>query len=340
VLRGRFAEAVPLLNRAARLDPANFWVWWALGNCYDRLGPDARAESSYTVALTHRPDFDPAYHNRGLAHLRQRNFAEALADFDEVLRLRPGHARAHLHRATALQGLGRHAEAVADLTRALELGAPDTRIYFLRARSRQELGDAAGARRDRAEGLRREPTDEASWVTRGLARMAREPQAALADFERALQLNPDSPAALQNKAHVLAELLGRTAEALPALDRAVARYPEATPSRGGRAVLYARLGRRAEALRDADETLLRDTSPPRLYQVACVYALTSRQEPGDRPDAFRLLAAALRRGFGADLLENDRDLDPLRGEPEFRRLRDEARSRRHAALPGGQIAGQ
>jgi len=88
-------------------------------------------------------------------------------------------------------------------------------------------------------------------------------------------------------------------------------------------VLLARRGKRDEALRDARESLLRDTLPPNLYQVACIFALTSAADKGhpeDRREAFRLLFAALRTGFGLDLVDADRDLDPLRKDEEFKRL--------------------
>src|SRR5207302_698991 len=161
------------------------------------------------------------------------------------------------------------------------------------------LGDKDGAKADRAAGLRERPADELSWVARGLARLAADPPGALADFEEALMLNPRSQSALQNKAHVLGKL-GRTAEAVQALDAAVALYPDFVPARSGRGVLLARLGEREAALRDAREALRRDTKAATLYQAAGIYALTSQQQPDDRREAFRLLAAALRQGFGAD----------------------------------------
>jgi tetratricopeptide (TPR) repeat protein len=189
----------------------------------------------------------------------------------------------------------------------------------MRAIVRDRLGDKAGAAADRAAGLRERPTDDLSWVARGMARLATDLQAALADFEEALKLDPRSQSALQNKAHVLGKL-GRTEEAVKALDTAVALYPDFVPARSGRGVLLARLGQRDAALRDAREALRRDTKPTTLYQAAGVYALTSQQAPDDRREAFRLLAAALRQGFGFDLLAIDRDLDPVRADPEFNEL--------------------
>src|SRR5262249_32589298 len=62
------------------------------------------------------------------------------------------------------------------------------------------------------------------------------------------------------------------------------------------------------------------------YQVGCIYALTSKTHPEDKPEAFRLLFASLRTGFGLDMVDTDTDLDPLRSDPEFKRLVGSARA--------------
>jgi tetratricopeptide (TPR) repeat protein len=126
---------------------------------------------------------------------------------------------------------------------------------------------------------------------------------------------------LQNKAVVLSEHLGRAEDAIPVLDRVVALYPDFAPARVGRGVLLARLGRRQDAHRDAEESRSRDPSGDTTYRVACIYALTSKSDPSDRPRALRMLATAL--GQGATWLEmarTDPDLDALRDHAEFRNL--------------------
>ena len=170
-------------------------------------------------------------------------------------------------------------------------------------------------------------------TARGLVRQPRDPRAALADYDSALKLNPRYLTALQNKANVLAEDLGRTEEAVAALDTLLAFYPDYVPALAGRGVLHARLGRREAAHADAREALPRDTKPFNVYQVAGIYALTSRQNPDDRREALRLLESALSQGFGLDLLDKDRDLDAIRDQPEFRRLVEAARARRTKAAP-------
>jgi eukaryotic-like serine/threonine-protein kinase len=332
VAHGRFREAVPFLREATEQDPQHFWAWFELGNCHDNLVQDAEAVACYSASMGLRPKFPWSYFNRGLVYLRQQNLKQAAADFDQVIRLRPEVADAYINRALARQGLGDYARAIDDLTRALDLGALYTRVYFMRARVREKAGDGDGARRDWEEGLRQEPADEKSWVARGMARLAKDPEAARADFEKALELNPRSLAALQNIAHVHARL-DRTEEAVKVLNTAVRLHPDYLSARIDRGVLLARLGRREAAHKDAEEVLLRDNKPLTLYQAACVYALTSRTEATDRREAYRLLALALWKGYGLDRAEKDKDLEPVRNEPEFRKLVEGARAF-HATTTG------
>src|SRR5262249_6311559 len=162
------------------------------------------------------------YFHRGLTYLRQRDYPQAMQDFTKTLDLEPDNADAHINRALALHGLKRLPEAIEDLDKALDLNTRVTRIYFMRARFRDMAGDVAGAQKYREEGLKREPVDEQSWIARGVAKLGQDPAGALADFEKALEMNPQSLAALVNSAHVLGERLGKQEEALEALDRALA----------------------------------------------------------------------------------------------------------------------
>jgi serine/threonine protein kinase/Flp pilus assembly protein TadD len=325
---GRFRDALAHLETATDKEPRDFRAWFALALCHDRLGQDAEAVHRYTTALTLWPK--PhwlVYFNRGLAHLRRRQFDRAAADFDQAIQLRPEEAEPYINRALARQGQGKLTEAVADLTHALELGSVPTRVYFMRAILRQQAGDADGARRDREAGMRQEPKDELSWIARGVARVRDDLDGALADFEQALRLNPRSLPALQNKAHVLAQKPGRLEDAVAALNRALEFYPDAVPTRSGRGVLLARLGKVADARKDAEEALRLDPSPRIVYQVAGIYALASKTTgEDDVRKALQLLSSALKQGFGFDLLEHDRELDPIRERAEFRSMVEAART--------------
>src|SRR5581483_1626263 len=152
-------------------------------------------------------------------------------------------ANVYLHRALAYVEMNQPKDALEDLDQAVALPCP-TQAFFVRAKVRARLGDKEGAQSDRQEGLRRQPQDETSWLTRGWAKLPADPKGALADFEQALARNPRSIKALQNQAHVLAEYLGRTGEAIAALDRLLEESPDSAAVRASRGVLYARLGKR------------------------------------------------------------------------------------------------
>jgi tetratricopeptide (TPR) repeat protein len=323
--KGRYGEALPLLVEVTSQDPQDFWAWFLRGVCNDHMSQGKEALACYDTCIALAPRSSWAYLNRGLTHLRQQSYKQAAADLDQVIVLRPNLVEAYQSRALARQELKNYAGAVDDLNRALELGAAPTHVYFLRAAVRERAGDREGAKQDRAEGLRRPPTDEMGWLTRGYARMNADPRAAIDDFDQALKLNVRSLPALQNKAHILSKL-GRNEEAARTLDRAVDLYPDFIPARAGRGVLLARLGQRAAAHKDAVDCLARDNKAMTLYQLAGIYALTSAKNAEDRQQAFRLLSVSLQRGIGFDLLETDRDLDPIRSCPEFQTLVEAARA--------------
>jgi serine/threonine protein kinase/tetratricopeptide (TPR) repeat protein len=329
VARGRFREALPLGEAVTALDPQDFWAWFLRGVCHDHLSQPTEAVACYSTCLALAPRSPWARLNRALTYLRQQRYQEAAGDLDEVIALRPRLVEAYKNRAIARQGLKKYADASADLTRALELGADPTHVYFLRAAVRQLGGDIEGAKKDRAAGLRHRPADEMGWLTRGYALMHSDQRAALAALDEALKLNPRSLAALQNKAHILSKL-GRNALAAQVLNRAIASHPDFIPARAGRGVILARLGQRQAAHKDAVDCLARDNKPLTIYQLAGIYALTSKTHPDDRKQAFRLLSVALQKGCGFDLLETDKDLDPIRKDPQFQKLVQAARAIRSA----------
>src|SRR5262249_24802893 len=212
--------------------------------------------------------------------------------------------------------------ALADLDEAMERDEPATRLLLVRSRVKLALGDAAGARKDRGEALSRTPPDEEGWMARGVARVPDDLDGALGDFAQAVKSNPRSLPGWQNRAHVLAERQGKTREAVEALTRVLELHPEQVPALISRGVLLARLGKKDEGQRDLKEALKRDGSgPATLYQAANVHALL-----GEKEQALRLLAKALRGGFGHDVLEKDPDFAALRNDERFRALVRAART--------------
>ena len=102
--------------------------------------------------------------------------------------------------------------------------------------------------------------------------------------------------------------------------------PDFALARTGRAVVYARLGRRDDAHADAQAALNLSEEPLVTYQVACAYALTGAAHPDDLPRALGYLRKALRDGYAEfETIEADPDLKALRGLRDYREALDAAK---------------
>lgn len=118
----------------------------------------ARCDRALRVERLSRAGKVVTHINRGALHLRLRNGAAALADFDAALAIEPDHAEAHLNRGAALVMVGDAGQAVAAITTALGLGVREPhKAYFNRGAARERLGDLRGALEDYTTALQIQP---------------------------------------------------------------------------------------------------------------------------------------------------------------------------------------
>lgn len=326
IRRGDFAEAALSAERWVELAPRDFEARFQLANAFKGCGRLDDAERAISVCAALSRNSVVAFYQRGAYRNELQMWTGARDDFTRVLTLRPNMAGALVNRAIARMGLGDRDGAMNDLTAAIATHRVPARAYFLRSQLYSRLGRSAEARADRERGLALTPIDAPDWVARGVARLAESPQAALADFQSALEIDPANRAALQSSAHVLSERLGRTEEAIASLTRLLELYPKEADARAGRAVLLARLGKAEESLADAATLISESTAPLHVYQAACAYALLSNDSAERRAEALRLLAEAGRRDAAlADMARRDADLAALREEGAFQNLMDALR---------------
>jgi tetratricopeptide (TPR) repeat protein len=315
---GEFARAVPLLVELADREKDLYAAHFALGVCYYKTSQHPQALERFLMARALAPrDYRPSY-NRGLVLLYLLRHKEAEAEFTDALGKNPRYADAYWHRALARRRLGAYAGAVEDLTRGLDAGSARLSALLVRAEMYDRLKNPAAAAADRAAASTLEPRLEQDLITRGVMRMAKDPAGALADFDRAIAANPRSLPAWENKAVALSEYKRQPEAALEILAKVIEFYPEYGPARMTTAVLLARLGRRADAHREAERALLLSADPRTVYQAANVYALTSADHPEDRPRALHYLRQALRDGFrDFDIADADADMANIRELPEY-----------------------
>ena len=150
---GEAELAAPRLEEALRRNPRAADVWHALGLVRLRLGDLDGARVAYQSGLVAAPG---ALENRiGLATvaLERGAPADALREYDAVVKARPRFGDGHLGRAWALMALGRLDDAARSLDEARRLGA-DARAIDRQSRLLTKLAERQRRARER---LREKP---------------------------------------------------------------------------------------------------------------------------------------------------------------------------------------
>ena len=87
----------------------------------DALSRHEDAIADYDQAIRLQPDLAEAYNSRGHTKNELGRYESAIADFDQAILLQPEHAKAHTNRGIAKAALSRTAEARSDFEAALAL---------------------------------------------------------------------------------------------------------------------------------------------------------------------------------------------------------------------------
>ncbi|MDE5443833.1 tetratricopeptide repeat protein [Bradyrhizobium sp. CSA207] len=145
--RGKFADAEPLLKKAARADPGNADVLFNYANVLRALDKtdDALAWLAKVIALS--PNFAGAHLNRGAILLARKELHGAIAEFDRAIAIAPSSA-AFANRGSAFQQLGRLDEAHGSYQSAVELAPSDPQKHFALSEVLTQMGrddEAIGA---------------------------------------------------------------------------------------------------------------------------------------------------------------------------------------------------
>lgn len=310
-----------LIQQQLDRQPTNVAHWFRLAIANSRLGDIDAAAANFDIANRLQPNSIAILLNRGICHLDRGVPTLAHRDFSDCLRLNANLIVPRFNRAIASHRLGDQQSAIDDLTYLVEKGFVTTRILLMRADVNFALGDALAAQADRLAAMDVPPRDANDWVARGVARLADEPEQALADFQSALRIRPADVNAINNAAHVYAEHLGKPESAIELLNRLIEIRPQMASAVASRGILRARTGQTDPALADAAAAIALSPDAREQLQISGIFAIASDKLDDDkmRADAISWLARALRSDISlASIARNDPDLTSLRSEPQFK----------------------
>lgn len=109
----RYADAIPLFERATQLAPDNFDAWFNLGLARNEAHQYGKDIEAYDRALALKPNDAAIWYNKGIALYDLKRLDEALAVYERALALDPNYALAWDGKGTVLYELKRLDESLA-----------------------------------------------------------------------------------------------------------------------------------------------------------------------------------------------------------------------------------
>jgi len=236
--------------------------------------------------MAHDADASANVHaDRGLERLNAGEFEEAIAYFDEAVKLEPGNADAILGRGLCWHHIGEQENALSDYDEAIRLQPELAQAFAYRGALRVRRGETAAGMEDYGEAIRLQPETASGYEYRAHAWIRqREFEAAVGDLDEAIRLEPRNSGAHLYRGCALKEL-ERPEEALKSLNEALRLDPENVVALQTRASLQQERGeydRAEEDLANAGE--LQTTDPMKTKRRSLIAGLLQEHfapEPTD-----------------------------------------------------------
>ena len=191
----------------------------------------------------------------GNRHYQQGKYEDAIADYDEAIRINPQDAQAYYNRGTAKGELGWHQEAIADFDEAIRVNPQHAAAYYNRGTAKGALRRYRESIDDYDQAIHLNPQHAAAYTNRGNAKGALgRHQEAIADYDQAIHLNPQHAAAYTNRGHAKFAL-GRNDAAIPDYDQAIRLNPQLTQAYYGRGRVYKEIAAYEKARADLQRAL-------------------------------------------------------------------------------------
>ena len=197
---GRFSDVLVALDPVLRRNPGNVFALPGRSFAFRNLNEMDAAWQDVSLAIELAPAYVDVLLNRGELGLLMQRFEQARIDFEKVIRLRPRNGEYHYRVARCWHGLLEFTTAIQECQRAIDLGYKTEGCWEEKGSCHLEMMEWEAAWRCFNEAIQINTDDLLSIRGRGTASAFLENyQAALVDFHRYLDREPDDVFALNNR---------------------------------------------------------------------------------------------------------------------------------------------
>lgn len=208
VNRGQWSKAAADFAKIVELTPENAVAWNQRGVAYEKLGQKEKAAADFAKAAELAGDDAQDWFKLGQSHDVFRRWQDGIRCYTRAVELKPDYAEAWEERGASFGVLKEWDKAVGDFSKAIELRPVEWKHWSDRGYARTQMGhwEKAAADFSKAIELARDKKVIAAlyryraMTNQQLVRHAN----ALADFEKVLELTPDSTDAHNSVAWLLA----------------------------------------------------------------------------------------------------------------------------------------
>lgn len=208
-------------------------------------------------------------------------------------------------------------EALEAFNKVIELDPKYAQAYNGRGFMNMILGNLKGSIYDYTKSIEIDPSNAEPYNNRAIIfEILQDQDKAFKDYSRAIELNPKTPAYYRNRANLHFKA-GRIGESINDYSRAIELDPKDYESYYYRGNNFLNLKNYIEAIKNYEKALqIKPDYAVALFNLACVNSLT-----GDTRSALYHLEKSIKiNPEFKNSARQDRDFDPIRHLPEFKRL--------------------
>jgi tetratricopeptide (TPR) repeat protein len=206
-MTGKLDDAKKDYLRLSEIDPRNPNYWHRLGTVELQQGDSRTALAHMSKAVDLRPDYVPALNDIVYVYVREKQFDAAIAELDRVEKM-PGARNDEIHRIRGQLSIARGDQAAAEseFRKCIELNPKNYQAYFMLGQLKMQQNKIPEALKEVDQLIARNDKLAPAYTLKAYYLQAsKDVQGAIANYRKALELDPENPVISNNLAWLLCE---------------------------------------------------------------------------------------------------------------------------------------